>query len=353
LQDPQSEAELVAGTAGVSALAKRDTEAVFLEGVFPILDSMAVSLAARHEDFSDVGDDLSSKLTSSYQPSENLRLYASYSENHQAPSLPIMNSFSATSFTNIRDPFIDCFVCNYNILEIRQANSALQSEQTKNFTFNISYQPSSWLDLQLNYWRTKTNSRIRTITAQQVRDAEVNGETLPPGIGCDRLPNGTITQCTTGYINDGFLKTSGIDLHAQLEFNVLNGQLSHELIVSHLLNFYLNDRNNLIGSAGWPENRAILNNQFAWHNWQIAYHINLIGRHDGVIGQSLDAPNWVTHDVQINYHTPWQSTLTLGAQNVGEKYPPIAAGALTDSAYQFDLYDGFGRIVYARYSQTF
>ena len=67
----------------------------------------------------------------------------------------------------------------------------------------------------------------------------------------------------------------------------------------------------------------------------------------------VPAPTWATNDVQVNYFTPWDGKVTVGAQNVTNKLPPIGLGNTTSRDYDFNLYNGYGRIIYARYVQTF
>ena len=68
---------------------------------------------------------------------------------------------------------------------------------------------------------------------------------------------------------------------------------------------------------------------------------------------NLSAPSWTTHDVQLNYHAPWDGRFTVGVRNAGEKFPPVGRGAVGSRDYDFNLYDGYGRVTYFRYSQTF
>ena len=60
-----------------------------------------------------------------------------------------------------------------------------------------------------------------------------------------------------------------------------------------------------------------------------------------------------TNDLQANYFTPWDGKVTVGSQNVTNKLPPIGLGAFGSRDYDFGLYNGYGRIIYARYTQTF
>ncbi len=357
LADLQSQADQVGGTAGTSAFASRDTKSLFVETHVPLLEPFSINLAGRFDDYSDLGDDLAGKISLGYQPFESLSVQAAYSTNHQTPSLDIMNSFSSSSFTSVRD-FPSCFAfpdsCILSVLEITQSNPFLKSEQSDQFNVVVNYNPKEWMSLTVGYWDLEIDNRLRRFNAQDILNLEVNGLPVPPGLGCDRTPAGAIIQCITGYTNDGTLEVSGIDLNAEFKYPLFNGTVTNQLVVNHMLDLKINNSpGSFIGMAGYPEQRASLYNNYAWKNWNLAYNIHMIGEQEGEFGRSFPAPNWVTHDVQLSYDLPWQSNITVGALNVGEKFPPILAGFLTNRDYNFDLYNGFGRIVYARYTQTF
>ena len=74
---------------------------------------------------------------------------------------------------------------------------------------------------------------------------------------------------------------------------------------------------------------------------------------DGTLVKEGHVPTWVTHDLQANYHAPWNGKFTLGVRNAGEKFPPVGLGAFGSREYDYFLYDGYGRVTYFRYTQTF
>ncbi|MGJ8662579.1 MAG: TonB-dependent receptor plug domain-containing protein [Marinicella sp.] len=354
LADPQSQSEQVGGTAGTSAFARRDTQSIFFETQLPIFQQLSVNLAGRYDDYSDLGDDLAGKLSIFFQPLKQISLYSSYSTNHSTPNLKIMNSFNSSFVATVDDWRIGCMVCSYEAIISILPNPDLDSEQTDQINFILNYKPTTWLDLSIGYWDTSISSKIRYFSAQQLRDAEINGQPAHPGLGCLRSPSGAITHCITGYANAGSTDQSGLDLTIDFRYSLFGGIASNQLIATHALDLSDNGSNyNLINSPGYPEQRAVMNNSYQLGNWELIYNINMIGTQAGEYGRSQRAPTWVTHDVQLSYQLPWQSQLTIGAKNVGEKYPPIYTGLITNRDYNFSLYDGFGRIVYARYTQTF
>ena len=77
----------------------------------------------------------------------------------------------------------------------------------------------------------------------------------------------------------------------------------------------------------------------------------LIGKHgDDTIGF---LGSYVTHDVQLGYHTPVKGlSIVVGAINITEKMPTL--GVSNDTRpFSFNLYDGYGRQAYARVQMKF
>jgi len=63
-------------------------------------------------------------------------------------------------------------------------------------------------------------------------------------------------------------------------------------------------------------------------------------------------PSWLIHDVQVNYKTPWNATITLGVNNLTDRIP-VFDQHLGGTSYNSALYDPWGRVPYIRYTQRF
>ena len=72
-------------------------------------------------------------------------------------------------------------------------------------------------------------------------------------------------------------------------------------------------------------------------------------------GQRLrlnERPSTTFHDVQVRYQAPWNASISLGANNVFERYgPPMFSQP--NSGYSY--YGGYdiGRFLYLKYQQKF
>ncbi|MDX1460682.1 MAG: TonB-dependent receptor, partial [Xanthomonadales bacterium] len=193
-------------------------------------------------------------------------------------------------------------------------------------------------------------------------DRDVAGSPLPPGLSVTRDPvDGLVLNIVEGYSNLGGVETSGVDLNARFSFEIGPGRLNSNLQLSHVFEYKVrvddtHEPRNQIGDPGRPQSRATFSNSYEWGDLGFAWNINYIAdTYDEIVdGQGQGhVPTWVTHDVQVNYHTAWDGRLTVGAQNVLSRKPPVGVAESIARTYNFDLFNGYGRILYFRYTQVY
>jgi len=364
--DSLSEAGQIGGSAGNSAAGNRDIDSIFFESLLPVMDNLEVSLAGRYDDYSDYGSDFAPKVSLRWQPMDNLTVRASYGEGFRAPSLPVLtqkDSFSADSVSDAGS----CAVlgqpadCTLQVDTFRIANPNLESEQSEQYSVGIAYEPLDWFNFTLDYYNIEIDNRIRFFSSQFLINADLAGDPIPPGLEVNRTVTGAIDTLITGYGNQGVVENSGLDLNMRFNYDLFGGNVSTNFLVSHLLEYSVDGGRDQTEDPGVPATRAALNTLYSYGDFSAAWNINMISdQYDDVaanasggVDRTGHVPTWVTHDVQLNYHAPWNGKITLGAQNVFEKSPPIGLGAFGSRDYDFFLYDGFGRITYLRYTQTF
>jgi iron complex outermembrane receptor protein len=368
--DPQSESGAVGGSAGNSAGGNRDVTSLFFEALFPILDNLEMNLAGRYDDYSDFGSEFSPKASFRWQPLDNLTVRASYGQGFRAPTLDVLTQQPSFSADTVRDP-VTCELavgdpdaqCQINALVI--GNEELQAETSDQFAIGLAYEPTDWFNMTVDYYDIEIENRIRAFSSQSLIDFP---ERAPAGLGCTRDESGRIVQCIRGSGNQGEYLISGLDFNFRFNYELFGGNVTNNLQVGHMLEQRLSRTDGTLGddivkTPGLPQNRAVLSNTYAYGDWSIAYNINMIGNQDGIDdnedgdfedgNDTQPVGTWVTHDIQLNYFAPWDGKFTLGVRNAGEKFPVIDAGNQGSRDYDFNLYDGYGRITYFRYTQTF
>ena len=371
--DSLSEAGQIGGSAGNSAGGDRTVKSAFFEALVPILDNLEMSLAGRYDKYSDYGNDFAPKVSFRFEPMDGMVLRASWGQGFRAPSLDILTQKTTFSAVSVNDQRT-CDVlgsCPVQVDTFIRANPDLSSEQSDQYTLGWAYQPTDWLNFSVDYWNTEITNKITYFDPATILNRLAAGDSLPPGIGITRRENGSISEVLAGYGNEGVVNTDGFDANVRTTFDFGNlGRLNQNLQIAYTRNYDEGGRN-FVKDPGFPQMRATLQNVYVFGDIDVAYNLNLIGNsfrcglgqtpggaanRNGCVN-STNAPrdgNWgtyVTHDLQLSYNLPWDGKITVGALNLFEKLPSLRPYGGRD--YNFDLYDGWGRQTYVRYSQTF
>ena len=61
---------------------------------------------------------------------------------------------------------------------------------------------------------------------------------------------------------------------------------------------------------------------------------------------------YITHDLQFAYNTPWKASISMGVRNLTNK-APVYDVAYSPTNFNNYLYNGYGRQLYMRYTQSF
>lgn len=389
IYDSLSEAGVVAGSAGNSASGSRKISAAYAEWLFPIVSSFDVTLAARYDHYSDYGSDVSPKVSLRWQPLENLTLRASAGEGFRAPALPYLygkRSFSAEEVQDYRSCLAIGFSSpecggdangdniadgpqgddtSYQIDSYSSGNTGLLSENSKQYSVGLAWDPTDWVNLTLDYYNIKIEDRIRLIEYQELVDFDNRGLPLPDGTSVIRRGNGSIAEINTAYANEGDLKTTGLDFNLRTRFDLGNwGRMENWLQLAHVLDYEVTDGIVKKDRLGWvtaPENRGSLRNTWTFGDVSFNWNVNYIGSQENpeeipdfgyiAAGPGVRVGGYATNDVSLNYNAPWNGSITLGVNNVGDRYPELVG--YDNRPWNFYLYDAYGRTVYFRYTQKF
>ncbi|NND44943.1 MAG: TonB-dependent receptor [Xanthomonadales bacterium] len=360
--DSLSEAGSIGGSAGNSAGGVRDVTSFFFETLLPFTDSFEISLAGRADDYSDYGSDFSPKISMRWQANEDIVVRASWGEGFRAPGLDLITMLTAFSADTVSDP-ASCLAqsqpatCNLQVNAARIANPDLGSEQSDQYSFGVAWAPTDWFNGTLDYYNIAIEDRINFFSSQELINLANAGDPIPAGLGVTRNPNnGAILNINTGFGNEGKLDTSGIDINARFTFDIGPGRLSSNFQHSHVLDYSIDSGRDRVEDPGLPQYRTILSNVYEFGDFSFGWNTNVIGSQcDAIVSGACvgHVPTWTTNDLQVNWFAPWDGKVTVGAQNVTNKQPPVELGNVGSRDYDFNLYNGYGRIIYARYTQTF
>lgn len=361
--DSLQEAGQIGGSAGNSAGGDRDVDSVFFEMIVPILDNLEMNVAGRRDKYSDYGSDFSPKVSFRFQPIEEVTLRASYGEGFRAPELSILTQKESFSADFAQD-FVRCEQQNQDPCPTLQydtyysANAGLQSEQSKQYSLGVAFQPVDWFNGSIDFYNIELEDTISQFSAQDLINMEYRGFAAPPGLGVIRSNTGTIVRINAGYGNAGTLETDGFDLNLAFTSDLggvatMRNNFQLSWVNSYEVTNSVGQVDDLVGAPGAPEFRFILANQWSIDDFTIAWNINHIDETYRLeVGDDLPKVDaWTTHDIQVSWAAPWNGEIVVGARNVTDEMPPL--NEFSDRNYDVTLYDGYGVTPYIRYTQNF
>ncbi|WP_233630984.1 MULTISPECIES: TonB-dependent receptor [unclassified Pseudomonas] len=356
----------------------RSVQAQYAELNVPVLDSLELSAAVRHDKYSDFGSTTNPKYSFRFQPFKQVVVRGAYSEGFRAPSLYELYNPISTGYTvaNYNDPRLcsggspsngglanrDCAQQFFNRTG---GNSDLKPETARNVTLGVVYQPVDTLSLGLDFWWIKIANQISEFPENAVFDQP---DLYPERIV--RKPDGSIDHIVTGLANLGKVKTSGVDVSFDYRFPQTPwGQFGANLQGTYVTRYdYQQDldgqyidklgdyRGGTFASAGvatrwrhslngtWSKGPlgATLTNRFS-----SGYNDDDRSTH-GKVG------SWNVWDLAGTY--TWRDTaqVTVGVQNLFDREPPFSNQTSTfQSGYDPRYSDPFGRTLYTRVSYNF
>jgi iron complex outermembrane recepter protein len=363
LYDSLSEAGVIGGSAGNSAGGGRHVRAFFAEALFPLLSDLEVGVAGRYDKYSDYGNDFSPKLSVRWQPIDLLTLRGSYGEGFRAPSLDILTQAESFNAAQVSDP-ATCRAlgqpanCAVQTNAFRIANPNLESENSTQWSVGVAVDPFDWLSVTLDHWNIEIENRIAFFSANVLVARELAGRPVPSGLGVFRFPDGAIDFVREGFANEGDVEVRGTDLTLRTTFAFGDwGNLQNQFQISDTDTYRLDGGENLAGTNGAPKFRAQLLNQYSYGDFTLAWNVNHIDQHNDLL-EEFKLASWTTHDLSLTWAAPWNGRITVGVNNAADKDPVLdpSRGCATDGSprgYCTQLYDGYGRIAFLRYSQNF
>ncbi|RYG97980.1 MAG: TonB-dependent receptor, partial [Alphaproteobacteria bacterium] len=361
IYDSLSRAGVVLGSSGGSSAGTREVHSAYFEWLFPFTSTFDITVAGRYDSYSDYGNDFSPKIAARWQPLDNLTFRGSYGEGFRAPGLDILTAARTFSAEPVNDP-ASCAAagrpstCQLQVDTYFTANPGLASEQSKQWSVGVVYDPFEWLDLSLDYYNIEVEDTISQISAQDIinctNDPALYGA-CPTGFGLTRAPNGRAREIEAGYANQGLLETNGLDFRANTSFDLgTSGKLENRLSVSYINKYDIQDTTGAmvdqLGLGGAPDLRATLANRWSFGDFSVDFNSNFIGGQDRA---AVAVGGYTTHDLQFSWKAPWNATVSIGATNVGDRYPELVP--YDGRPWNFYLYDAYGRTTYFRYTQTF
>lgn len=332
----------VFGTEATKANGSRDNMAVFAELAIPLLDTLEVQMAVRHEDYSDFGTTTDPKIAFIWKPMDTLSLRGSFGTAFRAPSLHQIGLGSTDESPNLVDTVRCNAVGNINkacepqeYTAVLTGNEDLGPEESESYNLGVIYEITDNLDFSLDYYNYDIENVITKDTQFKFSTLGNNPnvvERLPSNIANDP---GEVVRIFDQFENIGNVETSGLDFDVSYDLETDLGEFKFSYVLNYVLE-YKDSRPNADGSMRidtqegdfeQPEVRWTFNTSWVKDDFNATVAVNYIGEfaQDSSVqadGMS-DIDSWTTVDATINYQGIENTTLTLGATNLFNEEPPF------------------------------
>ena len=394
--DPLSQIDPVTGALGWNGAttlypfaAGRTVTSEFAEVRIPLLKDVAgahlleVSGAIRHESYSDTTDPTVPKVTLRYLPiDDQFALRGSYSKSFSAPQLyslygPVSIGFSSPfSLDTAAGGVVDNFQANSE----SGSNPNLEPSKSTNYTAGFVYSPKALkgFSISVDYWNIKQTQLISSIGATSIlQDVELNGTASQYAnklhIGSFTGPGVTgIGQISTGVPDDIYVVDQSVNL-ASVNLDGVDIALKYVYNVDSIGRFDFNSNIGIYnkyqivflpGDAPFDTVGLSTNSNGTLPRWQTYTSVEFTrGNYTAFAGvrylPSVTDYNDDTHigsfytlDLMASYvfgtEIPYLSgaKVTLGVNNVFNRYGPMDPSTFTDSNVDVGTYGALGRFVY-------
>lgn len=352
------------GTEATQANGERDNTAIFAELGLPLLETVEMQFAIRHEDYSDFGTTTDPKVAFMWTPSEDMTVRGSWGTAFRAPSLHQLGLGRTDESPNLVDTVRCDAVGNVNkacepqeYTAVFEGNPELGPEESESYNVGVIYEFENDLSLSVDYY----NYAIENIIDSDTQFVFTNFGGDPAVV--ERLPTanpndpGEVVTIFDSFQNIGDLNTSGLDIDVQYALETDMGAFNFNYVLNYVLEFEDlrpgangGQRVNAVeGDFEQPEIRWTFNSSWAVEDMNASLAVNYIGEFAGSADagfgdKTVDA--MTTVDVTFSYLVDDNTTLTLGVTNLFNEEPPFSHHDFM--GFVNSTHSGQGRFGYAK-----
>jgi len=361
-------------TAENAVHADRHNTALYAGLEADLSEKFSAGLAARYEDYSDFGSEISGKLSARYAFSATTALRATIASGFRAPALA-QQYYQVVSPEFLNGGFYQSgtFPANGAVAQALGAE-ALKPETSLSYSVGLVLQPTQHLYVTVDAYQIEIDERI-VLSSNLTIDDNPAAQAILAGLGISGVTNAR-------YFNNAIdTRTRGIDLvghwrtplaggHFELtgSFNYNKTEITRiapnpaalQALGINLLRVGRAERGRI--EEGFPRTKAVLGANWQWQRWSVGLNVTGYGTHTARVSDGVDpvhdrsyGAEWIT-DAWVGFSPVAGLKLTLGVDNLLDEYPGKRS-ELTNYGGQvpYDNQSPFGfsgAYVYARISYT-
>lgn len=373
--------------------ASRNISSAYAELIVPLIDSnsqyVELQLAARYENFSDVGDAFKPKVALFWEAADWVSFRASYAGGFRAPGLPQVSAEGVPRSNSLYDPVLDQ---SYGIVDVRSGTTDLKPEDDVNTSFGIILQPLDGLTITVDTWKIEQKDLVGILpgSSHLLYDSLLRSQGSNNTAVIRDSNTNEVIQINNDYLNLGVRNIEGIDFSvsyawesdlgdfnftanaAQLtKFEQEADSISSQLLAAQAANnpAVPSDRTvagagDLLKQNGRPEWRSRASLTWRLNQWGAGINANYVSAVEDtsttatVDGEVIKLPvdSYATVNVYGDYRFKNDNILNgskirLGIRNIGDEQPPLADELA--HGYFGGLHSNRGRYFYMNVSKSF
>jgi iron complex outermembrane receptor protein len=309
-------------------------------------DRFMTDQAVRYEHYSDFGSTAIGKLAGAFRLTDQFLLRGSVSTGFRAPSLQ-QRYFSSTFTDFVSGVPVDVVLApNGGALARAAGIPDLKEEKSKSATLGFTWKPWDDTSITLDGYRIDIDDRIVLSGRFESDDPDI-GEILQAlGVGEAQF-----------FVNSVDTRTQGIDLTISHGMDLGNGRLQSFLAFNHgttkvqkvhtppsLIgreDSLLGERDRLFIEDGAPRSKATLGFDYAFGKWDTDFKIIYFGPMTLGTFSGPPVPNQhysdrTSADVSLTYSFTDDTKLTIGGQNILDKFPTRQDANETDNGFRYE-----------------
>ncbi|WP_018693788.1 TonB-dependent receptor plug domain-containing protein [Algicola sagamiensis] len=359
---------------------------------YAFMEQFDFDIAGRWADYSTSGDNFTWKLGLNWEITSSIKTRATVSKAVRAPNINELFLPQNGNFDEVFDPCDIKAVSDTDNVERRKANCQalglsddfessvnpfifgldsgnpnLKPETSHSQTVGVVYTPDFLPDfsMAIDYWNIEIDDVIKPLSGQSNAILCVDHPTGIQNDFCAQITRdpdtGEITQWRSKFQNLAKSEASGLDIELNHSLSTDYGDLSTQLIATHLIKqeglSFQNDptsKSDDREELGNPKWQGLLNLDYFIDKFSVAWTTRYLDRQffdsKETIQKNPEAylPKYVGsvtyHDVQIGYEFLPQVKAYAGAQNAFDKDIPLGFTGVVGGTAQ---YDNVGRSFYA------
>lgn len=362
----------IAGLGGATPPIDRDRniKSAFGELVAPVFKGLELNAGIRHDDYNDVGNADTYKLSARFQPVRSVLVRGSMGSGFRAPSLselwrPQVFGTSA-QFTDPAFPNNP----NLQVNEFSGGNPELKPERSQQRTIGVVLQPMDNFTAAIDYWRMTVKDMITTPSTQEIVSRFRSGDAAYANLVVLNAQNEVVTTKAV-LANVGTASLSGVDVDLNGRFPLAGGRVDLSLAGTYMIKFNQTSPSGAVshkvGTIVEPNGDPVIDADgggvvLRWKHrlaatyttgpWAVTLAQNFYtGYRTGdrqIDGAPHSVPDQSIYDLAVTYSGIKNLRLGLGVKNLLDKNPPIFVPVSNQfqAGYDITQYDPRARTVF-------